>query len=209
MKPINTAVAITAILLAVTASGGQRILQPRDVVAQALLEEKREKAALRAEANAPGMGRAQQRRVEQVIASSARAEEHRIAEYEKFKMDQQIALAQASAPSTVTNNYFSTGTEQSLATESTGSVRSSKYIKVAGVPRSDSYSVRREAPVATREQSAGEKPYPDEFYKMQVIQESIDRLVSRLDAMELPAVGEQVTADEPTQAKARPALENK
>ncbi|GEM_PF-3570740 len=176
---IERAVGLT-VLLAATANGGQKIMQPGELIAQ----EKRYQAELRAEANAPGPAPADARRMAIVLGKRRIAEDHQIAEYEKFKMAQQIALAQAQAPSIVVNNYTSS-MEGRMATAQNQSTHANRYMKAAFVQEPESENAR-EMPLQTRRtrgQPLSEKKYPDRFYRTQVLDNSIDRMISRVDAI--------------------------
>lgn len=72
--------------------------------AQILRDRLQHIASIRAEANAPGMPRADQLRVTAVVAQRAAKEKHDLAEYERFQFEQRLELAKASAPQIIIYN---------------------------------------------------------------------------------------------------------
>ena len=123
---IFTAIA-TALLLAPSVEAG-----PKKAPAQEPWDQidRRKAAEIRTELMAPTMTRAEAEKVAAVLAVRKERADREVAAYEQFRMDQQIALAEASRTQVVINNYMETpGKDRPASVVSTvsGGVRQVAY----------------------------------------------------------------------------------
>lgn len=158
-----------------------KVITPEQLVAESM----RQEAGLHAEAIAPGMPRSDFRRMMVVINERKATADQELAEYEKFKMDQRLALAEASAPKiTVINGEGMQGVPasnplpgnySSVAHYSNGE---SQYIRTSNTspyPR----TVQSVANPLSQPQDMGTAvaiAAPTRFYKRQALENSADRM---------------------------------
>lgn len=177
---IFTAIA-TALLLAPSVEAG-----PKKAPAQEPWDQidRRKAAEIRAELMAPTMTRAEAGRVAAVLAVRKERADRELVAYEQFRMDQQLALAEASASRThvVINNYMETpGKDRPAAVVS--ALRGG-FSQVA-------YSQAPTTEPSKRVFLTGEpgpripKNYPPRFYRRAAQEESVDKQATAFNAQAL------------------------
>lgn len=173
---IYTAIA-AVLLVAQSAEAGPKwnaAQEPWDQV------ERRKAAELRAELMAPVMTRAETEKVAAVLAARKQQAQREFAGYQQFKIDQQMALAEASAPRsyTVINNYM--GNPEKRQPSATA------YTNTSGGMRRIGYSQPATPESADRDFLAAEsrqrrqKTYPPNYYWRAAQEESADKLAAAL-----------------------------
>ncbi len=183
-RHINAIIAGTAALLiiAAPASSKDKVVKSKATVSESWdAKEKRRQAELRAEANAPGPTRAEYARVCAVLAARKARENREIARYEQYKMEQKIALAEASAGRTyvVINGDLPTNAMPTrLSAAASGS-----DLRLVG--QSQQRKANQSSGSRTTEilPPIGEGPsHPDRFARRRVQEEALDRQDAALDA---------------------------
>lgn len=177
---IFTAIA-TALLLAPSVEAG-----PKKATAQEPWDQiDRSKAAeIRAELMAPTMTRAEAEKVAAVLAVRKERADREVAAYEQFRMDQQLALAEASASRTnvVINNYVETpGKDRpaGMVSALSGGLSQVAYSQTAtSEPSKRTFVTGEPAPRIP-------KNYPPRFYRRASQEESLDKQAASFNAQAL------------------------
>ncbi len=174
------------------ANAGEKTWKAVITAREAVAEQNKMEAELRAEANAPGIGRTEFHRVMAVVNETKRREERETAAYEKFKMDQQLAIAQASAPKiyVINGGGSAPDTEMHKATYTRASNTRSgaAYQKAAYGSIDKSFLLRDSATTQVKE-------VPARFYKRQVLERSADRIVQSAAEASAAAANENAPTD--------------
>ena len=177
---IFTAIA-TALLLAPSVEAGPKKAPPQEPWDQI---DRRKSAEIRAELMAPTMTRAEAEKVAAVLAVRKERADREVAAYEQFRMDQQLALAEASASRTnvVINNYMETpGKDRPAAMVSS----------LSGGLSQVAYSQTATSEPSKRAFLTGEpaqripKNYPPRFYRRAAQEESVDKQAAAFSAQAL------------------------
>jgi hypothetical protein len=179
-----------------------KVMTVYQVLAENARKEAKLRAELRAEANDPGIPRADARRMMVVLNQQRRKDDQGLAAYEKFKTDQQIALAQASAPR-ITINTGGEGVPD-LNTLTAKYMHGSRYGKsssrnvLVDYTPSDSFNKYRVTDQSFLNQNTAHavaKAAPASFYRRQLLERSADQLVQRsAEAIRNAAAADQTTS---------------
>jgi hypothetical protein len=174
------------------AQGGDRKKKFEITPQEAIAQVARKDADIRQEANAPGMSFAERAKVNAVVAAARHKAEEELAAYEKFKHEQQLELAEASAARVYIINGGGGEMQQP-------EMRKSNFTRVSnthgGLAKAmAAYRSVDQSFMKTESVHASSKDAPARFYKRQVLERSADQLVqASIEANEAGARQEAAT----------------